>query len=80
MFYIEERLDQALETTSAVHKIIKSEKFMQRYNVIVYFLSQYEFKQNARIQKEIKQAIIKHKQLLANIRIFKAQGILWVDG
>ena len=64
---------------SAVCNIIKSEKFMQRYNIKVYFLPQYEFRQNTRMQIEIKQAIVKHKQLLANIRIFKAQGISWVN-
>ena len=32
------------------------------------------------MQIEIKQAIIKYEQLLANISMFEAQGISWVDG
>ena len=32
------------------------------------------------MQIEIKQAIVKYKQLLINIRIFKVQGISWVNG
>ena len=32
------------------------------------------------MQIEIKEAIIKYKQLLMNIGMFEAQGILWVNG
>ena len=31
------------------------------------------------MQIEIKQVIVKHKQLLTNISMFEAQGISWID-
>ena len=63
--------EQALEITLAVRKVIKLERFKTRYNATVYFSLQFEFGLKSRMQTEIKQAIIKYRQLVANIRIFE---------
>ena len=47
--HVKVRSNQVLETTLVVYKIIKLVKFKQRYNITLYFLPQYEFRQNARI-------------------------------
>ena len=52
--HIEVRAYQALEVTSELRKIIKSEVFQQQYKIKVYFSPQFDFKQNGRKQNNIK--------------------------
>jgi len=52
--YIKVRAYQALEVTSELRKIIKSEAFQQQYKIKVYFSPQFDFKQNGRKQNNIK--------------------------
>ena len=72
--------EQALVVTSAIRKVIKLPVFIARYNATVYFSLQFEFGLNSRMQTEIKQAILKYHQLVVNVGIFEAQGIMWIDG
>ena len=68
--------EHVLEVTSVITKVIKLLAFKARYNATVYFSPQFKFGLNGRIQTEIKQAILKHRQLVANIGMFEAQGIM----
>ena len=71
--------EQALQVTSAIRKIIKSKQFIIFYSLKVRFSPKYEHSQNTRTQTEIKQVILKQKQLVANVGIFESQGATWAN-